>query len=182
MGTMAACPSAMKRAVMGIVDTPLQANEALRRLEASGIDPRDVSVLYPDRHGDHDFGFEAHTKAPEGALVGIGFGAILGATLGLALGIVGVFTQLAALPSAGPLLAALTGAVLGALALGIAGAIAGANVPEIEAKYYEGKSTNGTILVAVHTRTPADVQRAEATLTSVVATDVTSTSEAPVRV
>src|SRR6185436_1287209 len=139
----------MKRVVMGIVDTPLQADRAVRRLDEQGISPRDVSVLYPDRHGDHDFAFEAHTKAPEGALMGIGFGAILGAMFCLALSLLGHFPAL-------PLFAALSGGALGALFLGLIGAISGAAVPEIEAKFYDGKSIIGSILVAVHTRTPKD--------------------------
>jgi hypothetical protein len=163
----------MKRVVMGIVDTPLQADHAVRRLAQLGIASRDVSVLYPDRHGDHDFGFEAHTKTPEGALIGIGFGAILGAMAGLALALLGVFV------SAAPVIAALAGAAVGALLLGLVGAVMGAAVPEIEAKYYEGKSTIGTILVAVHTRSRRDQDLARTVLTSVIATDITATSEAP---
>lgn len=169
----------MKRVVMGIVDTPLQADHAVRRLAEQGVSSRDVSVLYPDRHGDHDFGFEAHTKAPEGALVGIGFGAILGATLGLALALVGVFPALLSMPSGGPVLAALAGAVIGALFLGLAGAITGAAMPEIEAKFYEGKSAIGSIIVAVHTRSTRDQDLARSVLDSVIASDVSSTTEAP---
>jgi len=165
----------MKRVVMGIVDTPLQADHAVRRLGEVGIRPRDVSVLYPDRHGDHDFGFEAHTKAPEGALMGIGFGAILGAMVGLALSLAGLFPT-------DPILTALSGASVGALFLGIIGALFGANVPEIEAKYYEGKSTLGTILVAVHARRAQDLEVARRALEGVVATDVVATSEAPIPV
>ena len=162
----------MKRVVMGIVDTPLQADQAVRRLGQVGIAPRDVSVLYPDRHGDHDFGFEAHTKTPEGALIGIGFGALLGAMLGLALALLAVVPLW-------PVVAALSGAAIGALILGLLGAVLGAAVPEIEAKYYEGKSTIGSILVAVHTRSRRDRDLARAVLTSVIATDITTTTEAP---
>lgn len=169
----------MKRVVMGIVDTPLQADRAVRRLGERGISPRDVSVLYPDRHGDHDFGFEAHTKAPEGALIGIGFGGILGATLGLALALMGVFPALVAMPSGGPVMAALAGAALGALVLGVVGALTGFAVPEIEAKFYDGKSTVGTILVAVHTRSKRDLALARGVLRSVIATDISATTEAP---
>ncbi|MBX3231469.1 MAG: DUF3341 domain-containing protein [Labilithrix sp.] len=168
----------MKRVVMGIVDTPLQADQAVRRLAESGISPRDVSVLYPDRHGDHDFGFEANTKAPEGALMGIGFGAMLGATLGLALSLAGLFPSLRAVGELGPLLAALAGAAVGGFVVGVAGAMLGATVPEIEAKYYEGKSTIGSILVAVHIRSANDADVVRAVLDSVIATDIVTTSEA----
>lgn len=170
----------MKRVVMGIVDTPLQADHAVRQLGEVGIAPRDVSVLYPDRHGDHDFGFEAHTKAPEGALMGIGFGAILGATVGLALALAGAIAI--SDPQLGPVIVALAGASVGAILLGLLGALLGANVPEIEAKFYEGKAALGTILVAVHARTPRDVYLARSVLAGLVATDVVATSEAPLPV
>lgn len=169
----------MKRVLMGIVDTPLQADLAVRRLGQRGISPRDVSVLYPDRHGDHDFGFESHTKAPEGALMGIGFGAILGATTGLALALLGHFPAIVGPSAGGPVVAALAAAALGAATLGLVGALAGAAVPEIEAKYYEGKSTIGTILVAVHTRTRRDLDLAHEVLGSVIASDISATGEAP---
>ena len=168
----------MKRVVMGIVDTPVFADVTVRRLVALGFSPREVSVLYPDRHGDHDFGFEAKTKAPEGALMGIGFGAILGAMTGLAIGLAQLVPQLADLLRSGPILLALSGAAIGALVLGMIGALMGATVPEIEAKYYEGKTRVGSILVAVHANGREEVQRARTVFRSVAATDVHSMPEA----
>ena len=49
------------------------------------------------------------------------------------------------------LLAALSGAAVGAAAGGLAGALIGMGIPEIEAKAYEGKIKDGSILVSVHT-------------------------------
>jgi len=170
----------MKRVVMGIVDTPEVAQAAVRRLVALGFSPREVSVLYPDRHGDHDFGFEASTKAPEGALMGIGFGAIIGSMVGLALGLAGAVPGLALLARTGPLLLAASGAVVGALLLGLLGAALGAATPEIEAKYYEGKVRRGSILVAAHTRGRAEVRCARQVLTGVAASDIHAAGEAPV--
>ncbi len=168
----------MKRVVMGIVDTPVSADVTVRRLVALGFSPREVSVLYPDRHGDHDFGFEASTKAPEGALIGIGFGAIVGAMTGLAIGLAGLVPHLAAMYQSGPVLLALSGAAIGALVLGLVGAVIGATVPEIEAKYYEGKTRVGTILVAVHATSREEVRRARTVFRSVAASDVRSMAEA----
>lgn len=168
----------MKRVVMGIVDTPVFADVTVRRLVALGFEPRDVSVLYPDRHGDHDFGFEAKTKAPEGALIGIGFGAILGAMVGLAIGLAGLVPELAAMLRSGPVLLALSGAAIGALVLGLIGAVIGATVPEVEAKYYEGKTRIGTILVAVHAKSREEVRRARTVFRSVAASDVHAMAEA----
>ena len=168
----------MKRVVMGIVDTPVFADVTVRRLVALGFAPREVSVLDPDRHGDHDFGFEAKSKAPEGALIGIGFGAILGAMTGLAIGLAGLVPELAALFRSGPILLALSGAAIGALLLGLIGAAIGLTVPEIEAKYYEGKTRVGTILVAVHASTREEVRRARTVFRSVAASDVHAMAEA----
>src|SRR5690606_18199998 len=139
-----------KNVVMGIVDTPQAADLTVRRLVALGFSPGDVSVLYPDRHGDRDVGFEARTKAPEGALLGAGLGAVPGALGGLAAGLLGVVPELAALGPYGPVLLALACAALAALVLGAGGALVGASVPEIEARCYEGKTRVGSILVAAH--------------------------------
>ena len=41
--------------VLGIVDSPAQAETTVERLHAMGFEPSEVSVLYDDRHGSHDF-------------------------------------------------------------------------------------------------------------------------------
>src|SRR5690349_12351882 len=134
----------MERVVIGVVDTPLQANVTVERLRNAGFGSSEISMLYPDRHGSHDFGFEHRTKAPEGAVVGVIGGGIVGAAVGLIAG-VGLLPLpgLAILVAAGPILALLAGAALGALLFGIIGAIAGARVPEIEARHYAGKTKLG---------------------------------------
>lgn len=171
----------MKRAVMGIVDTPAQAELTVERLRAAGFANDDVSILFPDRQGAHDFAFEHHTKAPEGALAGAGLGGVIGGMLGIAAG-VGVFVVpgFGALVAAGPLLAALSGIATGGIFAAAIGAVLGARMPEIEAKVYDGKSRMGTILVAVHTGTTAAAHRARDVFRSVAATDVTATPEAAV--
>jgi hypothetical protein len=171
----------MKRVVMGIVDTPAQAELTVERLRAVGFDSGDVSVLFPDRQGARDLAFEHHTKAPEGALAGAGLGSVLGGILGIAAGVgVLVVPGFGALVAAGPLLAALSGMATGGMIAGAIGAVLGARVPEIEAKLYDGKSTLGTILVAVHTETKVAAHRAREVLRSVAATDVSATTEAAV--
>jgi hypothetical protein len=171
----------MKRVVMGIVDTPEQAELTVERLRASGFSNGDVSVLFPDRHGTHDFGFEHHTKAPEGALAGAGLGGVLGGILGIAAGVgVLVVPGFGALVAAGPLLAALSGIATGGIVAGALGALLGARIPEIEAKHYDGKTRQGSILVAVHTETRPAAARAREVFRSVAASDVTATTEAAV--
>jgi hypothetical protein len=171
----------MKRVVMGIVDTPVQAELTVERLRAVGFEGNDVSVLFPDRRGTHDFAFEHHTKAPEGALAGAGLGGVLGGILGIAAGVgVLVVPGLGALVAAGPFLAALSGIAAGGILAGTLGAILGARVPEIQAKHYDGKSRLGSILVAVHVETRDAMRRAREVLRSVAASDVAATTEAAV--
>src|SRR5688500_13939002 len=98
----------MERVVIGIVDTPQQANVTVERLRDAGFGSSDVSLLYPDRHGTHDFGFEHRTKAPEGTVFGVIAGGLIGAAIGMAAG-VGLLPLpgLAVLVAAGPVLAIL---------------------------------------------------------------------------
>jgi hypothetical protein len=171
----------MQRVVMGIVDTPAQAEATVERLRASGFAADDVSVLFPDKQGSRDFAFEHHTKAPEGALAGAGLGAIVGGLFGIAAGVGALAPPgLGALVAAGPLLAALSVAAVFALVLGVAGALVGGRMPEIEAKPYEGKLRTGSILVGVHAASRDAAARARHVLRSVAASDVTATSEAAV--
>ncbi len=170
----------MKKVMLGIVDTPYQAELAVKRLESMGWTPADVAVLFPDKRGSHDFQFERRTKAPEGALAGIGLGAIIGALLGILVGVgVLVVPGLTDVVAAGPVLAALSGAAAIALVLAIIGALFGLGIPKIEAKYYAGKLKTGSILVAVHVTTREQLRRAREVFRSVAA-EVTSTSEAQV--
>jgi hypothetical protein len=141
----------MKNSVVGIVQTQVEAERIVDDLQLAGIAPSQISVLLPDKRGTKDFAHEHNTKAPEGAVAGVGAGGVLGGTLGLlagigALAIPGVGPFIAA----GPLLGALSGAAAGAAVGGVTGALIGMGIPELEAKTYEGKVHGGNILIAVH--------------------------------
>lgn len=171
----------MKKSVIGIVESRVQAETLLSSLQSAGIHNSDISVLFPDTTGSQDFAHEHNTKAPEGAVAGVGTGGVVGGTLGLlaglgALAIPGVGPLIAA----GPLLAALSGAAAGAALGGVAGALIGLGIPEIEAKRYEGKIRGGNILVAVHVESTEQQQRAEKVMQRGGAHDIHTTSEAPV--
>lgn len=169
----------MQRVVMGIVDTPAQAEATVRRLHAAGFPTSAVSTLYPNRQGAHDFAFERSNKAPEGALTGAGFGALLGAILGIAMGVgILVVPPLGALLASGPVLAALSCAAAGGVVLGVLGALLGSRIPEVRAKHYAGKVQRGSILVAVHVERRRDLRLAREILRSVAASDIASTTEA----
>src|SRR3954462_7115216 len=142
----------MNKSVVGIVDDRSRAEIAVSNLQAVGIPPASVSILLPDKRGTKDFAHEHNTKAPEGAVAGASSGGLLGGTLGLLAGIGALaIPGLGPFIAAGPLLAALSGAAAGAAVGGFTGALIGMGIPEIEAKYYEGKLRNGNLLVSVHT-------------------------------
>jgi hypothetical protein len=171
----------MKQVVMGIVETRLQAESIISDLESIGIRSEDVSVLLPDKSGTKDFAHEHNTKAPEGAVAGVGTGGLLGGTLGLLAGIGALaIPGFGPLIAAGPLMAALSGAAAGAAVGGLAGALIGMGIPEIEAKHYEGKLRGGNILLAVHIEKSAVKKQVEDIMKRAKAHDITSTSESSV--
>ena len=142
----------MKKSVIGIVDTEEQAARIVDALQSSGVSSNDISALLPDKRGTKDFAHEHNTKAPEGAVAGVGAGGVIGGTLGLLAGIGALaIPGVGPLIAAGPLMATLSGAAAGAAVGGIAGGLIGMGVPEYEAKSYEGKIRSGNILIAVHT-------------------------------
>jgi len=77
----------MKKAVIGIVQSRVQAENVVSHLQREGFPLNDISVLLPDKEGTRDFAHENNTKAPEGAIAGAGTGGLLGGTLGLLAGI-----------------------------------------------------------------------------------------------
>ena len=170
-----------KKAVFGIAKSESQAIAITDQLRVAGFTPNDVSVLFPDKEGSKDFAHEQHTKAPEGAVTGVGSGAILGGALGWMVGIgalaipgLGVFI------AAGPIMAALAGAAGGAAAGGITGALIGMGIPEYEAKRYEGKVKDGNILPSIHTEDSAQRDRAKKILEVGGAVDISYTGETSV--
>lgn len=171
----------MATAVMGIVETRLQAENILGTLQQSGIPTSDVSVLFPDKQGSQDFAHENSTKAPEGAVAGASTGGVIGGAIGLLAGVGALaIPGLGAFIAAGPLMAALSGAAAGAAVGGVTGALVGLGFPEIEAKRYEGKVQGGNILIAVHTESSEAKKSVETVLKRGGAHDVVSTSEASV--
>ena len=100
----------MGKAVFGIASTYLQAENIVQALKAEGFSNTDISVLFPDMHGTQDFAHEKNTKAPEGAVAGVGSGGSVGGVLGWLAGIGSL-----AIPGVGPFVAA--GPVMAAAAV-----------------------------------------------------------------
>lgn len=148
----------MKNSVIGIVNTQDAAEAIVGQLRNAGFESGDISALLPDQSGTREFAHENNTKAPEGAVAGVGAGGVIGGTIGLLAGVGALaIPGLGPFIAAGPLLAALSGAAGGAAVGGAVGALVGLGIPEVEAKVYEGKLKEGNILIAVH----ADNREAE---------------------
>jgi hypothetical protein len=138
-------------ATYGIYPSMSAVHTGAEALKAQGFRQTDISVLYSDRSGSKEFAHEAHTKAPEGAVVGAARGATVGGLLGYLAGI-GALTLpgIGPLLAAGPLVAGLAGVGAAGAAGGLIGALAGLGIPEYEAKRYEGRLKEGGILLSVH--------------------------------
>lgn len=150
------------KAVYGIANDRAHAERVVANLQAGGFALNDISVLFPDESQTQQFVHEKHTKAPEGAIAGVGAGGAIGGTLGLLAGLGAIaIPGIGPLIAAGPILAALSGAAAGAAVGGIAGALVGLGIPEIEAKRYESRMKKGHILVSVHTESLREIGRAE---------------------
>ncbi|HET9956631.1 MAG TPA: DUF3341 domain-containing protein [Polyangiaceae bacterium] len=171
----------MSQVVLGILDTASRADTVVDGLQRAGFNLSEVSVLFPDQSGTRDFAYEKGTKAPEGAVAGVGTGGVIGGTIGLLAGIGALaIPGLGPFIAAGPIMAALSGAAAGAAVGGVTGALIGFGIPEIQAKHYEGKLRSGAVLIAVHTETSEARKSAETILKNAGAHDVTATSEASV--
>ena len=165
------------KSVYAIATSEGQALQIVDSLKDVGFSNDDISVLFPDKESTHQFAHEAHTKAPEGAVMGASTGGILGGGLGLLAGIGALaIPGVGPLIAAGPLLAALSGAAAGATVGGIAGALIGMGIPEIEAKRYEDRIAEGNILISVHATTGDEVDRAKDILDRAGAQDISVTS------
>jgi len=171
----------MKKAVIGFVETREQAERTVSTLRNEGFAVADISVLFPDKRGTQEFAHEHNTKAPEGALAGVGTGGVLGGTLGLLAGIGALaIPGLGPLIAAGPIMATLSGVAAGAAVGGVTGALIGLGIPEIEAKVYEGKLRSGNILIGVHTESADARKLADDIFRRTGARDVSTTTEASV--
>lgn len=168
----------MARAVFCTVKTTTEASMIVDRLKAAGFHSNDVSVLAPDQNGTREFAVDNQTKAPEGAVAGVGSGALLGGGLGWLAGI-GAFAipGVGPLIAAGPILAALTGAAIGGSVGGVTGALIGLGIPEYEAKRYEGKIKGGHCLISVHAETFNQIDAAKKIFESASAEDISTSRE-----
>ncbi len=165
------------KSIYAIVDSESKANLILDDLLGAGFSTNDISVLFPDKESTHQFAHEKNTKAPEGAAVGATTGGVVGGTIGLLAGIGALaIPGVGPLIAAGPLMAALTGLGVGAAAGGIAGGLIGLGIPELEAKRYENRVSEGNLLVSIHAEDGDQVDRAKKILADGGAEDISVAS------
>jgi hypothetical protein len=173
----------MNQSVVGIVHTRVEAETLVDCLKAAHFTDNDISALLPDKEGTQDFAHTNSTKAPEGAITGVGAGGVVGGVLGfLACAGAMVIPGIGPLIVAGPILSALSGAAIGATVGGIAGALIGMDIPEYEAKMFEGKVRDGNILLAAHCTTSDQLTCAQDLFKHNKATDIHRVGEVAVAV
>lgn len=171
----------MAKSVFCLSDNPFQTEMIVEKLKDGGFSHNDISVLFPDKSGTKDFAHEQNTKLPEGAATGAGTGGVLGGALGWLMGIGALaIPGVGAFIAAGPIMAALAGAGVGAAVGGLTGALVGLGIPEYEAKRYEGKINQGSILISVHSEDSDAVKRAKEIFEKSGAHDISSTEETSV--
>jgi hypothetical protein len=144
----------------------------------AGFPNRDVSVLLCDKGGLREFVTEQNTKAPEGASAGAGVGGMVGGTLGLLAGMGALpIPGLGSLIVAGPLMASLAGLGIGGAVGGFVGALVGMGIPEFEARLYDGRVREGSVLLAVRCTGAEQVLQAKQVLQETGAEDIACCGE-----
>lgn len=153
--------------VLGVFGDEINAENAIRKLEARGYNTKDMSILMKDKSAAKRVSDNTGARVAEGAAAGAGTGAVVGGITGLLAGT--VLPGLGGLLIAGPIGAALgltgaaattvSGAATGAVAGGLIGALTGTyGISEGDARDYENRIQKGGILVAVPTKEGEDAE------------------------
>jgi hypothetical protein len=172
----------MHQSVVGIVHDLKTAQDLVSSLKTGGHTESEISVLLPDKAGTNDFAHDNSTKAPEGAVAGVGTGGIIGGVIGLLAGIGSLaIPGVGPLIAAGPIMATLSGAAVGATVGGVSGALIGMGIPEYEAKLYEGKVRDGNILIAVGCTDKEQIKAAEDIFKRYKASDIHRVGEEKIK-
>jgi hypothetical protein len=135
--------------IVGVFDTPKQAQQAVNDLRKSGYTDDQIGVISHNRDGstnvtDGDSG----TKVEEGAAAGLAAGAGVGALWGLGI-LAGVLPGIGPAIAGGTLGVLLSSAAAGAAAAGLGGALVGLGISDDDAAYYEGEFKAGKTIVTV---------------------------------
>ncbi len=142
----------MSQFVTATFKTRAAAEDALHRLEAVGVNDRQISMITTDSTRGNNFNIETHKQVDQGVAGGATAGGLIGAALG-ALAIAGTIVVPGLnLVVTGAYVGALAGLATGAVAGGLVGGLIGAGIPEYEAKIYDKEIRSGAILLAVEAR------------------------------
>jgi len=172
---------AKNKAVFGIYSSRSRAEAAVGSIRDAGFAATDVAILMPETLSNREVGTEKATKGPEGTTAGATSGAVIGGVLGWLVGIGSLaIPGLGPFIAAGPIVAALAGVGVGGAVGGLTGGLIGLGIPEYEAKRYEGRLTQGGVLLSVHCDTSQEIDRAKAILEATGAEDISSTTESSV--
>lgn len=165
--------------VFGLYTTEANVAECVDQLRLAGFRNTDISALFSENSGNKDLAHEKNTKAPEGAMTGVGSGAILGGAFGWLAGI-GLLAMpgLGLFVAAGPIMGLLSGVGVGATIGALTGALIGSGIPEYEAKRYKGRVRKAGILLSVHCDDADLENRAQRILKNTGAQGVSASSEA----
>jgi len=167
-----------KKSVLGIYSTRGATENAIGAFRDAGVERADISLLLPENLGSKELVTEKETKAPEGASVGAGSGAVIGGALGWLVGIGALaIPGLGPFIAAGPIMATLAGIGVGGAVGGFSGALVGLGLPEYEAKRYEGRLQKGGILLSVHCDSSEEIDSAKQIMERTGAEDVSVVSE-----
>jgi uncharacterized protein (TIGR02271 family) len=153
----------MSQTVVGLFDSPSEAQAAVDDLTRLGIARDQISVIA--KRADDATGATTgeHTKAGTGAGIGATTGAVAGGAAGIlaSLGLLAI-PGIGWLLAAGPVVATLTGAGVGAAAGGLIGGLVGMGVPDEDAELYEEGVHRGGTLVTLQTEDALADRAAEA--------------------
>lgn len=157
----------MKKTVLGIFSSEVDAQTAIEDLQEVGYKARDISIVMQNK-GKAEFSSTKGTTIANSAVSGAVTGGVIGGLAGLLIGIGAIAVPgIGALLIGGPIAAALgatgaaattvSGAATGVLAGGLIGALMGIGVPQEDAAMYEERIKSGGILLAI----PSQVGREE---------------------
>jgi hypothetical protein len=166
------------RSVSGIYLHRSDVEAAVTAFKDTGFSNADISVLMPETT-EHEIVTEDSTKAPQGAVMGVGSGAAVGGALGWLVGLGALaIPGIGPVIAAGPIVAALAGIGVGGALGGFAGSLIGVGISETEARNYEGRLARGGILVAIHCESAPEIQRAKGIMEATPAEDIATSVEA----
>jgi hypothetical protein len=149
---MATATKAGQATVIAVYSDHASAEDAVRRLQADGIDMKNVSIIGKDFQAvEKPLGFvTAGSVAKDGAKVGAWSGGLFGLLMGTAFLILpGVGPVVIAGPLAAALLGGVEGAVGGAAFGGLMGALVGLGLSRDKAIRYESAVKAGKFLVTM---------------------------------